>query len=246
MKINFLSTLPFGKLNTYRENNINLAENFKCKANSEKVYDVSINKAYDCYNVHILDKKFHLPAAEQDMMIYPEVKYLYVDNMFTDEDYRGEGLGTCLHLSNIIEMFENNLDRVELYSVASAIPFHTKCGFKPQAEWREPNYIINNTRFNIKNIADDNTPELAAYTQKAKELLKSRFSPKLRTRLANKLIYNYTKDAIKIKSVKEQKYMFTSGLNMSLSREDVLKNKDFYNKLFDKYGIDYQISDCCD
>ena len=43
MKINFLSTLPFGKLNTYRENNINNAEN-------SNIFDAMINSGTKAIN----------------------------------------------------------------------------------------------------------------------------------------------------------------------------------------------------
>jgi hypothetical protein len=158
--------------------------------------------------------------------------------METDPTSRGGGLGTCMHLTNIIEMMENDVSKIELTAAPSAIPFHIKCGFKPDMK-----YGKNYANQNIRAIANDDTPELAQYAQEAQNLLKSYLSPELKNKLANKLMVKYTKSAIKIMDTEEQKCLFPKCVDMVLTKKDVIKNKKFYNKLFDKYQIDYQISD---
>lgn len=240
MKINFASPISFNALEMYKANNIKFPCDFSCRTKDQNrtLYNVSVNenKNIGYYEVKFTNDNEIYPTAEQEMMIWPEIDYMFVDNMETDESNRGNGLGTCMHLTNIIEMMENNIERIELIAAPSAIPFHTKCGFKPNIKL-DNEYSLKN----FKTIAYDNTPELLEFSEEAKQLLKTRLNPSLKNKLANKILLNYTKAAIKIMSTEEQKYIFPHCIDMTLTRKEVLRNKDFYNKLFDKYYIDYKI-----
>lgn len=243
MKIDFASPISFNSLEMYKKNNIKFPFDFRCRGKDKErtFYNISIkeNKHIDGYEVKLTDDNHINPIAEQEMMIWPDIDYMFIDNMETDKISRGNGLGTCMHLTNIIEMMENNLQRIELLASSSAIPFHTKCGFKPRLNCSD-NYGL----ANLRAIAYDDDPELAEYSQQAKELLKTRLNPKLKNKIASKIMLDYTKAAIKITTTGEQKYLFPHNVTMTLTRRDVLQNKNFYNKLFEKYQIDYQINDC--
>ena len=41
------------------------------------------------------------------------------------------GLGEIMRLTSIIDMLENNLNKIQILSISNAIPFHTKYKFKP-------------------------------------------------------------------------------------------------------------------
>lgn len=243
MKINFSAPISFNSLAMYKLNGAKIPEDFSCRTsdNNRTFYDISIKRCdyIDGFEVRFDDintfSKIE-PIADEEIMIRPEINYMYVDNMFTDDDKRGNGLGTCMHLVNIIEMMENNVDRIELRASSSAVAFHTKLGFKPIGFMDQ-----NSMNANIRAIAEDNTPKLLKHSQDAKALLKSHMSTELRTKLALKLVENYTKDAIKVKNREEQEYLFPNCIEMSLTKKDVLKNKGKYNKLFKKYNIDYEI-----
>lgn len=241
MNINFTPAISFNSLKMYNKNGINFAEDFTCntKDKNKTQHQVSINKNnhIGAYEVNFVNNEDSKLKASQELMIWPEFGYIFIDNMETSDTDRGNGLGTCMHLTNIIEMMENNINKLELISAPSAIPFHIKCGFKPTINWTKEY-----ERRNIKAIAFDSNPELAKYSQDAKELLKANMSPEIKAKIANKILYNYTKKAIKIMGTEEQKYLFPHCTNMQLTRDDVLKHRNYYNKLFDKYGIDYQIS----
>lgn len=245
MKINFTSPISFNALEMYKANNLKFPNDLSCrtKDNDRTFYNVSVkeNKTVGCYEVQFINNKTSELEAEQEMMIWPEIDYMFIDNMETYENCRGNGLGTCMHLANIIEMMENNIDKIELTAAPTAIPFHIKCGFKPDIKF--------DNQFSLENfrkIANDNTPELSKYSEDAKQLLKTRFEPSLKNKLGSKILLNYTKAAIKIMNTEEQKYIFPFGVDMTLTRKYVLKNKDFYNQLFNKYQIDYQITDSSD
>ena len=246
MKINFLSQIPFNSLAFRKLNNLNFPQDFQCISNSNTVYDVSVGNNYGSYQVYFSDGiEREESNAELEIVLNKDEDYLYVDNMYTEDEFRGEGLGICMHLTNIIEMMENNFKGIELYSVASAIPFHSKLGFKPNDKW---NYMpisnvqkLNPLQENLKCIIDDKTPELQEYSDVAKEILRSYMSPEDKAKISNKVIYNYIKKSLKIKSKEEQKTMFKYPIQMILTKKDIIKNKKFYNKLFNKYCIDYQI-----
>lgn len=240
MKVNFAPSTSFGNIKMYESDLFNLSRDFSCRAKDKDrtFYNVSVEKSEysDGYIIKFNNDECIDPLAEEDMRIYPEFNYLVVDNMETETEARGNGLGTCMHLTNIIHLMENNVSRIELLAAPSAIPFHIKCGFKPQITL-DNEYSLKN----IRTIANDTTPELAEYAQDAKELLKTRLSPALKNKLANKILLGYTKKAIKIMDTEDQKALFPHSIDMYLTKKDVIRNKNFYNKLFNKYNVDYQI-----
>lgn len=224
----------------YKSNGTAVPKDFNCKTHDKAgtIYDVSVKECnyMPGFEVRFDNGESAEPIADEEIMIRPEFSYMYVDNMFTDEDKRGDGLGTCMHLVNIITMMENNIDKIELRASSSAIAFHTKLGFKPIG------FMDNNMMFdNIRAIAKETAPELSKHSEDAKALLKTLMQPELKRKLALKLIENYMRDAIKVKTKKEQKYLLPSCVEMCLTQKDVLANKEKYNKLFKKYNIDYQI-----
>lgn len=241
MNINHISPITFGKLSMHRRNGLKFPNDFLCISSNNTPYNITIREEYGAYQVYFLPGTDDEPHAEQEINIYQGQDYMSVDNMYTNTESRKEGLGSCMHLINIIEMLENNIKRIELLAVASAIPFHSKLGFKPYNNWE---YL--SLRQNILQIANDNSPEMETESKLASQLLKAYYTPDLKAKLGNKLLYNYIQKALKIKTKEEQKSMFKHPLFMVLSRKDVLKNKEFYNKLFNKYGIDYQITDSSD
>lgn len=238
MKINCRPQISFQSLRMKQLHGINFPENFDCSSRRNKKYNVSVHEEYDAYQIYFSDNKYRpLPNAEQEITLYKDQDYMYVDNMYTQDSFRGDGLGICMHLVNIIEMFENdNIKRIELFATSEAIPFHSKFGFRPCENWNNATMLKN-----IRAIAADDTPELSQYSLEAAMLLKTYISPELKSQIGNKIIHNYIQKAVKIKSKAEQKEIFESPIQMVLTRENVMNNKKFYNKLFKKYKIDYQI-----
>ena len=228
-------------LKTYNHKNVKFLENFSCetkdKENTPYTVSTKDEENYGWYNISYNTKNQTQPDAEQQIMIYPDIEYMFIDNMYSANESRNKGLGTCMHLTNIIYMFENNLNQIELYSTSQAIPFHIKFGYKPVDKW--------NTGLakNIREISNDYTEYLKKHSLEADFLLKSNFSDELKSSLGNKLLYRYTKDALNCKSKEELEYLFSKGTPMILTKKSILKNKDFYNNLFKKYKIDYQITD---
>lgn len=237
MKINFNTPIYFKSLDMRQINGINFPKDFTCRSNSEKPYNVKIFEDYDSYVVHISDNKFRtVPNAEQEIYLDKNLNYMTVDNMFTEDEFRGEGLGICMHLINVVEMLENKkIKKIELNAASRAIPFHAKLGFKANSQ------TFRLLDYNLNSVANDTAEDFSTNSQDARMLLKSYMHPELKIKIGNKILDEYISKALKIKTKDEQKKMFKYILPMTLTRDDVIKNKDFYNKLFKKYKIDYEI-----
>ena len=55
---------------------------------------------------------------------------------------------------------------------------------------------------------------------------------------ANEITKGYIEKALETKHGSEI-YPFSYGMGMELTKENIIKNKDFYNNLFAQHGIDY-------
>ena len=78
--------------------------------------------------------------------------------------------------------------------------------------------------------------------QEAKKFLKYSTS-EIRTNIneGNAILDRYIQNVLANKLHKDENFSFNSGFEMMLTKKDVIENKDYYNSLFKKYGIDYQI-----
>ncbi len=238
MRINCVNNISFQKLPMRKDKGRNIIDDFVYRAqdSNRTMYTVSHNQfIHDSYDIKFQNDDEFVPAASQQINIYPET--ILVDSMYTNPEFQYKyGFGKSMHLINIIEMLENNAALIELEAVSEAIPFHTSMGYYPNGKWR------NGLSKNIKSISNDNTAELSKYAEIAKLLLKScNMSEIALSILGNNLLNQYTKAALEIKPKRDLKYLFSRSTNMTLKRKDVLKNKDFYNNLYDKYEIDYHI-----
>ncbi len=234
MKIQNISNIPMYGLKINKKFGLNVFEDFNFQTADKKNYRVSIskNEQMSALNVSFSDNGYK--CAEQQSQIYPEIDFMFVDNMFTNRSDRGKGLGFGLHLTNIIEMTENKLNKIDLLSTESAIPFHVHFGFIPDQQDYGLLYV------NLKSISDNSFPELAKFAQEARKIIKLGKIPEKIAR-GNELVHEYAKEIVKFMSKEDLKYAFAKETPMVLDKQNVLSNKNFYNKLFDKYKIDYQI-----
>lgn len=240
MRINFNSQTSFEGIYIKNKNGVKIFDDFTCRAKdgNYSMHTVTIAERerhnHNNYNINFENEELGLTAT-QHVALYPKSDYLFIDTM--DSNYQNFGLGTCMHLINIMEMLENNINKIDLHSTFSAIPFHTRLGFQPTNKWDEGLSV------NIEKIKNNDYPELKSYSESAKQLLAAKFSYPSKTILGNKLMYNYTIDAIKILPREELENLFSRATHMRLKSEDVIKNREFYNELFQKYNIDYGIDE---
>lgn len=163
--------------------------------------------------------------------------YIEVNRMFQKSEYR---FGELLRLVSIIEMMENNLSKFKLFSKSTAINFHLKYKFLP-----------NITRFDhrdlfLKNLLEYNNPNFNDIIPKAKSIIErisKAQSPQEQRELAQEtttLSREFVKRMLQ-ENDKNFPHPFTKGIDMELTREEILKNKDFFNQLFANHNIDYKI-----
>lgn len=154
----------------------------------------------------------------------------------TKSPKRGRGIGEILRLSSIIEFMENGIKSLDIEAFPSAIPFHLKCKLKPNLTGYSQTIKI------LKDI-NENQNVQPYYRQKAKELtekIEQENSVILKDKtkeIVNKFIEKFIKQHLQNwDAAKFQWY-----LPMSLTDSKLKQFADFYNKLFKKHGINYQI-----
>lgn len=237
MQISKITPISFGKIPIERDKtNVNIFKNVNCNNRSGDRYEASIKE--DSGYTYIIDLKkgdINNPKSLCELVIDPNDSSIYTHYMSTNKDEKHNGLGSCLHLLSIVEMLENNMDSIDLYSLTQAIPFHIKMGFKCNGSWSFDLWK------NINHVIQETDPRLIKYAEQAKAFKSELMPNKMRTEIGNEILTNYLRDAIKIKFPEEQTQLCPYSFYMKLTREDVLKNKEFYNELFKKYNIDYEI-----
>lgn len=162
------------------------------------------------------------------------------------EERMKNGYGEILRLSSIIELLENNLNRIAIFAKSQAVLFHYKYKFRPQVTYDELEAFLDR-------LSAVKAPELAQVRNKAAALFNDYFMDG--NGLGTK--HDYRKETLKLlneylQTVEDKRLPWKSGLHsrglelfqdisMYLDKEGVIKNKDFFNNLFDKHDFDYRI-----
>ena len=161
--------------------------------------------------------------------------------MLVEREYRQKGfkIGEILRLSSIMGIIENDISEFEIYSKPTSIFFHSKYKFEPAiTSFEERNAAL----LTIINNAKEGFEE---FRTEAEELLEESYrknTPEIQRNLCketNLLLEKYIEKIIKTDNYKN--FPFRSGIRMVLTREKIIQNKDFFNSLFAKHGIDYKI-----
>lgn len=165
-------------------------------------------------------------------------EHLMVDfDMKTEDKYRGKyRLGELLRLISIMQMIENNIKKVELYSRENAVIFHAKYGFKS-----------NIRRF----FHRDSILEQIIHDKRFEDL--SQRAKYIQERIA-KDGDNFIQEAFQRTSILTDDYIqriknlpqaesnsFKHGFDMKLEKKFILENKAKFNEMFIRQGLDYQI-----
>ena len=149
-----------------------------------------------------------------------------------------QGIGSTMRLGQIIVLLENpNLNKIKFFSMGNAVFFHAKFNFRPAIT------KIGELSNKLEDIAaHTNDKRFEANVKEAKQFLEyNKFEKKLHIKEGNNILNSYLQNILKNNLQNDPKFKIYSGFDMELSKKDILENKDFYNSLFQKYGIDYQI-----
>ena len=153
---------------------------------------------------------------------------------------KGFRLGELLRLSSIIELFENKMQKLKIYSKDTAIYFHSKYKFQPDiTSFRDRDEAL-------KSIINNPARGMENFIQSAKKLLEKlqqNKEPEFQRNTikeTNKRAKEYIEKALTSKDG-DKIYPFNYGMGMELTKDAIIKNKDFYNNIFKNHGIDYEI-----
>lgn len=228
-KINFS-----GKVNIKRCSIFNRIKNcnFSVEHPTLKNLDISTkhNISGDSFETNIVNNGIKL--AKEFFDIDKKSKTFNGRKIHTLENYRGKHLAEILRLSSIITMLENGLKKIQISSFLETMPFHAKYKFKPKVTNSYEAICI------IRHIANSKNKELA---KEASTILKNQnnLSTGEVCKLAENLIKRFSKNITPKKVTRNR--IHVNIIDMTLTKEDVIKNKDFFNSLFKKHNIEYKI-----
>lgn len=163
--------------------------------------------------------------------------YIETNPKYRKTQYR---FGELLRLSSIIEMLENGLSTFEIYSKDTAIYFHSKYKFIPDIK----NFLDRDKA--LESIIENSQPGFEQFVQKALKILnaiKKTNSASIQRDLrskTNELTLEYIQKVLENKDAYKS-HPFKFGMNMQLTDKQILDNKNFFNELFKKHGIDFKI-----
>ena len=167
-----------------------------------------------------------------------KISGLYIS---VNPEYRRQNyfLGEILRLTSLIEMLENKVKELKITSKSSAIFFHSKYKFKPDiTSFKERDMLL-------KTVLEDKNPKVSDISDKAKKLIdninqtKSSKEQREFCKMANQILEEYISKILADKNAQRPDFNWT--MDMVLKNTTLQKNGEFFNKLFEKHGIDYKI-----
>lgn len=206
------------------------------KLETDQYYDVSeryVTKLKDETNNVLGYEIFSFENFDNSMFGY---------SIRVNPDLRQKGLhlGELLRLSSIVEMFENQAEKLKIYSKDTAIYFHSKYKFQPSIDnFKDRDKALDSIVQNPKNGME----EIIDSAKKLIEKIKNSTTPEEQRAAipqTNKIAKQYIEQVLASKEGYKT-HPFDYGMGMELTKDSVLKNKDFFNELFQKHGIDYKV-----
>lgn len=220
--------------------------------------DVRIKTCFGNESFFDNDKKFvteikmkysDVPVAYNTFTI--DKKVLNGGNMHVDRELRKRfGYGELLRLASIIDMNENNLDKLSIFALREAIPFHHKYKFQSNISFEKD--CIQDLLVNISRQKNQKLTEFADCSRKLLEQFNSNYfgmnsqgEKKLLSEV-NSLVENYLAVADKNRlpwesTIKQSGISFRTDIDMELTRDTIFRNRDFFNEKFENHFIDYKI-----
>lgn len=226
-------------------NNIELFDNISINNNTLGNLNLCIREYKDGFNRLIIEIKNHLNkvfGTELISLDKPQEPMLgYLIQVLPEYRQKGVRLGEILRLASIMQMSKNKVPYIEIYSKDTAVYFHAKYKFLPAEKIFEGRNSILDTIINDNSATFSDLKERATIFTETIE--KNRNNAELQRQLCldtNELAIEYIQRALN-ENNPEKTHPFKRGMTMKLTFENIQNNKDFFNNLFNKYGIDYKI-----
>lgn len=220
---------------------------FSLRVNNPNLKDLSINFE-DKFAEHnnlitsIMNTKGDILATEDSCVDLDQNRinglWINVKPKYRNNNYR---LGELLRLVSIIGMLENKINSIKIFSKDKAIYFHSKYKFAAD-------FTIFQERNNaLKKLAETESPDMKNYRYEAEKLLQqinetedASIQRKL-CKPSSALLTEFIQKVLSLGREEYKKYPFDNGMAMILTRKNILENRDFFNELFKRHGIDYSI-----
>lgn len=175
--------------------------------------------------------------------IYPEDKKIFDFNMEIKPQYRQKNLffGELLKIKGIIEMLENKFKTIELTSKETAVYFHSKFLFEPNIK------SFTQRDYALKTIANNRQSGFEEFSNRAEliqESIRNREDNETKRNLCKittDLVQEYINKVLSSGKDNYKNHLFEFPIDMVLTKEKVEQNSTFFNNLFKKHGIDYNI-----
>ena len=164
-------------------------------------------------------------------------------NILVEPEYRQKGFhfGELLRLASIMEIIENKSPFIYIFSKETAVYFHGKYKFKPAIKAFEERNAA------LETIIQDKSPHFKDLSIKAQNIenqikANKNNAEKQRnlTQKTNDIVREYIQRALEEPNP-QKNHPFNRGMDMMLDAETIRRNKDYFNNLFIKHGIDYKI-----
>lgn len=236
----------------WKEGSYKVQEAFKVKNEKLGTINVKVDSEFDKLSdiirvkINLLKKGQEKPIAYESLQFTEKNKnvfasYMEVDSKFRfdDKDTGKTRLGELLRLLSIAQFAENKIPSVSLFSKTDAIYFHSKYKFLPIITSEHSSNVL-------CAISSEKSPQLSQFVKEAKELRETFWSSGASDgnnawwEAVNDLTARYLKRVIDSKLPPEEHSLKTC-IDMTLTKERLIENKDFFNKKFDFHGIDFQV-----
>ena len=236
------NNISFEALNYKRLNNMNIPDNFQVSLKREGNNVDCFVKSYVMNNQHYSVSLNDGKRNEYGHCLFDYNKANFFNLSTINNFSEGlKGVGTALHLTQIITMLENGVEKTKLYSLGRAINFHAKLGYKSDIQSVSDIKTFLADEIALNHYNDEN---FSPVIDKLNKWFRNSFaSDAKKISDGNQIIDEFIQTINDKKLQYYDDYNILTSIKMSLKREDVIKNKEFYNNLFNKYGIDYQITD---
>ena len=158
----------------------------------------------------------------------------------TNKEYRKNNyrFGELIRLLTIAQMNENKSPVFNLVSMNDSIYFHAKYKFLPFIQESDKLYNV------LFSISKDKDRKLENFSNAAKKMLQEyRTLPVTKLNWynnGNRLVGDYLNKVLELKLPHEE-HKLNTNISMRLTRKHLLDNKDWFNALFAKHGIEYQL-----
>lgn len=216
--------------------------------NKEYIGDVFVNISKSAridrdFIIEVKNRLGKLLGSELMSMDKENGRKIFGFNIQVEKEYQRKRfrIGELLRSASIMEMLKNDSQHIKIYSKDTAVYFHSKYKFEPDIT------VFEERDRTLQDIITDNSPGFADLRESAQKLLEEavlskKDAPRQRDlcKRTNALVKQYLERAL-LDEKPEKTHPFTYGFSMILKKDTVLRFKDFFNKVFERQGIDYKI-----